>query len=435
MRRTFLSFLCFLGFISKSTFAQKILIPNESAFEKKWVTSGVTEFSYNFIQGNNAPIEVGNFVVETKNTSTSLSVITTLTLLNTKDTWKDTSISDAKTYKPIYRSSFNVDKEYVLDFGTTITGYYLDKKTKKRTSIKDASTSVFFESYTYPHLLAALPLEIGYRNELPVYDYKPENSDNVKKSIIEETRSGIYKSSITGEHKVWQVTVFETATNQRYIYSIDKVNRKLYSVEIFTNEIHLLLISREIDFNPIKSAFNKEETLKLIKDGNSVITGQAFARDNQNQGLLKGMAILNVNKKQYAAQGTGVVLIPNTDYFKEWKDVNESLGKKKKPLIPMPREVRDCIKTTTIYDDEGHFEFTNLLPGEYFMFIQFGYVHTATAREVIGYTDTYINGNYQGSSENTRTYTYGTNADTMIDKIVTIKKNGEKVSVKLKKTR
>jgi hypothetical protein len=62
-------------------------------------------------------------------------------------------------------------------------------------------------------------------------------------------------------------------------------------------------------------------------------------------------------------------------------------------------------------------------------------VHTSRRTEVVGYTDTYINGMFQGSSANTQTYSYGTNASAAIKKTVTIKKDGENVEVKLKKTR
>jgi hypothetical protein len=430
MKPIVIAFLCFFGL--KSTFAQNILIPSESAFEKKWIGTGTSEFGYYFVE-NNIPKEIGTFTVETINNSATFSVFTKLAFLVGNSSWKDSSISQASTFKPIYRSSYTPDKEMVINFGKTVTGYYLDKKTKKKTIIKDGAADAAFESYTYPYLIAALPLETGYRKDISIYDYKPYNTTNIKKSVVEETKSNVYKSSITGEHKVWQVTVLETATNERYVYYIDKDNRKMYKIEIFSGGLHIMLLSKEIDFTPIKSAFDKAATLKQIKDGNSVITGQAFARDNQAP--IKGIAILNVNKKQYAAQGTAVILIPKTAYFEEWRDVNESLGKKKKPLIALPQDVRDCIKTTTIYDDEGHFEFTNLLPGEYLVFTQFGYVHTATGREVIGYTDTYINGNYQGSTTNTRTYSYGTGASASVEKTITIKDNGDKVSVKLKKTK
>lgn len=45
-----------------------------------------------------------------------------------------------------------------------------------------------------------------------------------------------------------------------------------------------------------KAVFNKEETLKLVTAGTSVIQGQLFARDNENEGVLKGTAVLNIQE-------------------------------------------------------------------------------------------------------------------------------------------
>jgi hypothetical protein len=145
------------------------------------------------------------------------------------------------------------------------------------------------------------------------------------------------------------------------------------------------------------------------------------------------MAVLNINKKQYAKAGTRIILIPYTAYFKEWVSLNEKLRKKGRP-VPLAKAAAACIKTTTVYDNEGYFEFTNLMPGEYLLYTEFGYLHTTTCTEVVGHTDTYINGMFQGSSANTETYKYGTNAVAGIKKVVTVKKVGEKLSSKLKKT-
>lgn len=60
--------------------------------------------------------------------------------------------------------------------------------------------------------------------------------------------------------------------------------------------------------------FNKEETLELIAKGHSTIKGEAFAKDNQAP--IKGIAIININKKQPAPVGTEVVLIPYTSFLK-----------------------------------------------------------------------------------------------------------------------
>jgi len=76
----------------------------------------------------------------------------------------------------------------------------------------------------------------------------------------------------------------------------------------------------------------------------------------------------------------------------------------------------------------------NLMPGDYLLYTEFGYTHTSHRTEVVGYTDTYINGMFQGTMANTEVNTYASNASANIKKVVTISKSGETVSVKLKKT-
>lgn len=100
----------------------------------------------------------------------------------------------------------------------------------------------------------------------------------------------------------------------------------------------------------------------------------------------------------------------------------------------MSKEAAACIKVTSIYDNEGNFEFTNLMPGDYYLFTEFGYSHLTSRTEVVGYTDTYINGFFQGTTPNTQVYKYHTGVTATVKKIVTIKKEGEKITVKLKKT-
>jgi hypothetical protein len=283
-------------------------------FEKKWIKNNKSEMSY-LVKVDGRMVEIGSFAIDIKAASNNLSVYTALQFLNSKERWTDTSISDGSSFKPVYRSSFSSDKEYVLNFSNKVTGYYIVKKANKKLLVNEQPKDFFIDSYSYPYLLGLLPLASGYRTDLQVYDYKPGNSSSIKKARIEEVRNNVYTSSLTGEHKVWQVSVFEEATNDYYQYYIDKETRRIWKIEVRSNGQEIALIDKEIDFNPFTTRFNKDETLQLIKSGSGVISGQIFARDNQAP--IKGIAILNVNKKQYARNGTSVILIPHTPFFKE----------------------------------------------------------------------------------------------------------------------
>ncbi len=143
------------------------------------------------------------------------------------------------------------------------------------------------------------------------------------------------------------------------------------------------------------------------------------------RGLLSNIAVANINKKQFAQEGTTIVLIPYTDYFKEWIKVNEASGKKAKefPWIRMPPIVLKSLPYMMI---KGHFGFVNLMPGSYLLLPNLDMTHTSIRSEVVGYTDTYVNGLFQGTSENRVSNAYGSNASASLKKVVTIDKAGEK---------
>lgn len=429
MKQAFiLSLLLFLsvGFMQAQTGSPT----GDNAFDKKWVRNSRSEMAY-YVVSKGQMIEICSFSIEVQSTGKMLNLYTSLKFLHSEESWTDTSIAEAGTLKPVYRSSYNKDRTYTLKYGKTVTGFYYDHKTGKRAGIQEPVSGFYLDSYIYPYLLGALPLGPGYKTELAVYDYMPGSGSNLKKVKITEVKNGVYKSPHTDDHKVWLVTVLEEASGDRYQYFIDKENRRIWKVEVFAKGQQLVLIDKEPDYDPFTTKFNKTETLKLITEGSGVVSGQAFARDNQSG--LKGIAVLNVNRKQYARPGTAIVLIPYTDYFKEWMELNEA-GRKSGKSFPLHKEAAECIKMTTVYDDEGHFEFVNLMPGKYLLYTEFAYIHRATHTEVIGYTDTYINGAFQGTTANTTSYNYNANVSATVKKIVSIDKAGEKVSVKLKKT-
>jgi hypothetical protein len=296
MKKTIIC-LYLLTIISTSCLSQNVLVPGGDFFDKKFITNSKYEMACFALAGNRM-VEVSSFAVEVSTNAKTTSVYTNLTMLSNSEQYIDTSIAEANTLKPMYRSSVNPSRVLSLKYERTITGFYINKQTKKKNQISESGKELFFDSYIYPYLLSALPLTSGYKATMPVYEYKPENTDNFKATRIEEVKSNMYKSEMTGEHKVWQVSVFEEATNEKYEYYIDKNSRRLWKVEILSaNGQRFVLLNKELDYNPFATIFNKEETLKLIKSGSAVITGVAFARDNENEGALGGKAILNINKK------------------------------------------------------------------------------------------------------------------------------------------
>ena len=129
--------------------------------------------------------------------------------------------------------------------------------------------------------------------------------------------------------------------------------------------------------------------------------------------------------------GTVVLLIPYTDFFKEWFEKNKVLINAGISTV-LPKGASECIKSTTVSDKEGHFEFTQLMPGDYLLLSQFNYVQGVSETHVTGYTDTYFGGAFAYSNANTKTSYFNMMLTASVKKVVTIKQDGEKVVMTLK---
>ncbi|HVI43792.1 MAG TPA: hypothetical protein VM802_02940 [Chitinophaga sp.] len=430
-------FLCATGMLTGLLFttgvshAQKTLTPGSVSLDAKGLKDGKYELAC-FVADGAEQTEIGTLTIDIRNIGATVAIYTTMNMKDSDNKWGDTTIVDKATFKPIYRSAYNNTRDLVLKYGKEVTGYYYDKKTHKKTVIKDALKEPVFDGYSYPQLLTMLPLTSGYSASLPVYYYEPDKPVHVNNTVIEEVATNRHVSSLTGTHNVWEVSVVEQATGDRCLYYIDKDTRRIWKIGLLSNGHSIMMLDKETDFNPLKSTFDREATVKMLKSGSAVISGQAFTRDNEKAGRLTIKAI-NMNPKQFAPQGTRIALIPYTDYFKEWMKLSEA-ARKKGTVVPLPKEFSECcVKATTVYDDKGHFEFVNLMPGSYLLYTEFDYIHNDRRAEATSYTDHYINGMYQGTSATLEDKDHFQGASTVVKKIVEISKEGEKVEVKLRK--
>ena len=424
-----------LQLLSIFSFGQQIILPGDKSINKALLKNSTTIFDYSNAQQEGF-VKVGSYKVEVNYTNETLDVKTTLSFKNKNAPWRDHFISDGNNFKPISVQSLRSDRNLNLKFSSQITGIFQDHNRMKKTMINEKPVGSFFDISIYPYILQALPLAENYKAIIPVYDYEATTPNKRFSNVrITGVRATTHSSLLTGSHDVWKVDGFEESTNQTFQYEFDKNNRKIWSITIRTeNGTMVLLENNEIDARIFKNKFDKDATLKMITQGKSSIKGQAFARDNKNGGALQGMAVLNLNKKQVAWKGTEIVLTPYTKYFKEWNKANQANHKKGLPSFPLPEGADECFIKTQVYDDEGHFEFKNLMPGDYLLTTSFIYEHSATSTSVIGQTDYFTNGIYQGSNAITSSKNFMADAKAKISKVVTIEKEGEIVTIKLKKT-
>lgn len=360
-----------------------------------------------------------------------------LTLTNTyvpKDNaWTSirTTVADAKTLQPISYSSDGKETKVNLNFGETITGYYYSKKTKKEKKINLKPTRSFVDFNWTDHMISLLPLDVGYKARIPQFYYNSDSDIFVEDYTIKEVKSYSYGSPKTGKHNSWLVTLLEESTGAIYNYVIDKKDRRLWQREMsMGNGKWEITVNEELDYQPIKNRFNKEQTAQQISQGNSVIIGTAYARSSSGKKL---GGLVNTAKKQYAPKGTEITLFANSPYYEEWLEVNKKIRKQKKVQeVPLDPDFGYAVKKAKVYDDEGHFEFADLMPGNYVIMASFDFTNSYNYSYVSGYTNYYNYWGYTGSTTN-----YGTARSSYVDKAniekhVTIDKDGEKKEVNLK---
>jgi hypothetical protein len=427
--------LALIQFFTFNVLAQQTILPGDVSINKSLLKSNTTNMEYSILQ-NEKYVLIGNYKMEVEFNNQLLDIHSTFTLKNKTIFSKSHIIADGNSFKPISLESQRSDRTINLNFSNDITGVIEDHGQGKKTKINEKSTGAYFDITTYPYILPALPLKEGFRAKIPVYNYEAPSTDKkYSNAIIVGVTPDTYYSLYTGNHKVWNVAVLEEGTNQIISFIIDQETGKFWKVLIRTaDEKHIEMKNTESDYNPLKSKFDKQTTLNLVTKGKSVIKGQAFARDNKGGVSLVGKTILNLDKKQLAGKGTKIILTPYTEYFKELNKVNEANYKKFMQPLPLPEGAEECLKETTVYDDEGHFEFSNLMPGKYLLTTVFLFDHAASSTSVVGYSDYYTNGYYQGSSAITNTHYFDVALDAKIRKLVEINKDGEIVIVKLKKT-
>lgn len=414
MKRLFLNFC--LSICSIFVFGQNKILPVAQSLNINLIKIGNSTMGYYFVKDKN-PLEICTYQTEVSTNENQLLFNSKLIFLKSDKAWKEQIILDKNTLKPISRKSERETRTFDI----------------KHTNINKGD---YFDIATYPLVLCALPLYTGYKATIPVIDYDSPNKDKIQNVNITDVKSNIYNSELTGEHQVWKVSVNEESTGNLYDYFIDKTSRKIYKITVSSKGNTLILVDKETDFNPFKNTFDKEATLKMVTKGNSVISGEAFAKDDRSgrDDSKIRIDVLNINKKQFAPKGTKVILLPYTEYFKEWMELNKKQKKiKGAPPIPLSEEAKSCVLITEIYNDKGNFEFTNLTEGEYFVFISFGYTDTFSRREITGTSDVYINGQYAGTQLNTDIFDYAQTGNANFQKIVTIKSNGETVKIKLKR--
>lgn len=221
-----------LVFISLSLFAQDATItPQNNSFDSGLIKNENYEMSW-FIEMDTTKIEIGKIKTEIKKVNNNVLIVTTVEMNQAQTKWVDTTLANINTLKPIYHSSYNNQRDMVLNFDKKVTGYYFDKKTNTKSEISETTTGSYFDSNIYPQLIRWLPLKNEYHKTISIFDYNPSAKTGVIKAFIKNVEKG--KMPGNSDREVWIVKVTDDITDNKAImtFYIDIDNRQLIRQEV-----------------------------------------------------------------------------------------------------------------------------------------------------------------------------------------------------------
>ncbi|QES89435.1 DUF3108 domain-containing protein [Rhizosphaericola mali] len=212
--------------------AQKTIVPNKKILGSDNLKNRQFDLDWNAIVGENK-MNIGTVHINMLKNKDQFTVITTTKIAKFPDKpWIDSSICAIPSLTPIYHSSYNMQRDMVLHFGETISGYYLDKQKDSLTHISDTITSPYFDSNIYQWLICLLPLQEGMNVNLPLYDYNPSKSGLMNATITQIVK-GEYISPVSGSHKVWIVHTEDdlSGSTNKLVFYIDQKEHTLWKME------------------------------------------------------------------------------------------------------------------------------------------------------------------------------------------------------------
>lgn len=226
--------LCFM----LKTYGQINIVPHQNSIERKWIKPEKFQMDW-YAERDTQKIQIGRVITEVQIKNKLIFLITEVKMQGRNMEWKDTTIAELESFKPQYHSSYNPNRNIILNFGNVITGFYHDKQSNSRIEISDSVNSkLYFDSNIYPYLIRLLPLKAGFTSIIPIYDYNPKGQTGVIHARIDKVESGVYEDTKKSKVNVWIVSVSDelnpgskTTSN----YYIGKKDRKLYRQEITTN--------------------------------------------------------------------------------------------------------------------------------------------------------------------------------------------------------
>lgn len=233
-----------LASLTLAGFSQNLLTPGIHSFEKKWIKTNSYEMTWYALK-DTSKFEIGKVLTHIIEDKNQLQVITLVNLKNAPSPWVDSTFANRKTLEPIRHSSYNRQRDMVLNFGKIVTGFYNDKIKIQKTVIRDTTKSNYFDSNLYPILISWLPLQEGYKKDISIYDYNPSAKIGVIKASVIDVKNGTFSSLKSGLRNVWIVTVKDEISDGTSVYYFDIADRRIWKQEISVGGRSMLMLRTE----------------------------------------------------------------------------------------------------------------------------------------------------------------------------------------------
>ncbi|PQB03323.1 hypothetical protein BST83_18655 [Polaribacter filamentus] len=230
-----------LVFISLSSFGQESTItPLNNSFDSELIKNENYEMTWS-IEMDTTKLEIGKIKTEIKKIKNRVLIITSVKMKQVPTKWVDTTIAHINSLKPIYHSSYNRQRDVVLNYDEIVTGYYFDKNTNTKSEISETTSGSYFDSNMYPQLIRWLPLHNGYQKTISIFDYNPSAKTGVIKAFIKNVEEG--KMPGNGDRDVWIVKVTDDIMDDKGImtFYIDINNRQVIRQEVYIQAGKMIL--------------------------------------------------------------------------------------------------------------------------------------------------------------------------------------------------
>ena len=232
MKKTFYLLLVVLATSFQVKGQKPILTPENNPADKSLIHEETYQMAWYIIK-DSTKIEIGKVRTEIKKKKKRIYIISTVEMPGAATLWVDSTIVQRRNFEPVYHSSYNQQRDMVLNFSEQVTGYYNDKRSGKKTEISESVDAPFFDSNFYPQLIRWLPLKTGYSSTIAIFDYNPKSGTGVLTATIKNTEQSTLE--LKGVIKdVWKVTVTDDISENTAIstFYLEKESRKVLKQEI-----------------------------------------------------------------------------------------------------------------------------------------------------------------------------------------------------------